>query len=72
MKSYIFDREKDDYLRDEDGEFCQFSSNDEVYKYLHDHCQFKDEWIDKNFYRVMHVKILKVENLDDEFKPHKQ
>lgn len=34
MKNYIFDREKDDFLRNDDGDKIFFPNQDEVYRYL--------------------------------------
>jgi len=62
MKLYIFDREKDDILKD-DGEKISFNSNEEVYTYLSKDCQFTDSWIKDNFYILRSQKILLVEDL---------
>lgn len=65
MKYYIFDREKDDFMRDDDGEKVFFPSSEEVYCFLNGPCQFKDEWIDKNFFIMKACKILKVNEMPE-------
>ncbi len=65
MKYYIFDREKDDFMIDDDGGKVFFKSSLEVYHYLKNDCQFNDEWIDGNFFIMKACKILKVEEMPE-------
>lgn len=67
MKNYIFDREKDDFLRD-DGEKIFFPSNDEVYHFLKTQ-EFKDEWIKENFFIMKGCKILIPEEIETSAPP---
>lgn len=61
MNNYIFDKEKDDLLRNE-GEKISFKSQDEVWDYLRNTCLFSQDWIDKNFFIMKGVKILEPEH----------
>jgi len=58
MKNYIFDREKEKILTDDDGVKIHFASNDEVYAYLSNQCGFADDFIDSNFYIMKSIKII--------------
>lgn len=49
MKYYIFDKEKDDYMKDDDGEKIYFPNPHEVFKFLKNDCQFNNDWINDNF-----------------------
>jgi len=62
MNNYIFDREKDKLIRDEDGELIKFKTQDEVYHYLKNY-GFKDDWICGNFFIMRGIKILAVEDI---------
>jgi len=62
MNYYIFDREKDNLLRDEDNEKIFFKSNEDVWDYLRNECQFSQDWIDKNFFIMKGIKILEPEH----------
>jgi hypothetical protein len=61
MKNYIFDREKDDFIKDEDGQRIVFKSSDQVYKYLKGQ-EFTDDFINKNFYIMKSCKIIGLED----------
>ena len=66
MKYYIYDKEKDDFVRDEDGQRVCASSQTEVYDYLKAE-GLKEDWIVSNFLSVRMFKIFPVENLPEFF-----
>lgn len=49
---YIYDKEKDDFVRDEDGERVCLSSQKEVYDYLKAE-GLKEDWIATNFVSLL-------------------
>lgn len=62
MNNYIFDREKDELMRDEDGVKISYKTHNEVWDYLENTCQFKPDWIKANFFIMMGVKLLEPDN----------
>jgi DNA segregation ATPase FtsK/SpoIIIE-like protein len=62
MKNYIFDREKDDFLKDDDGQRIFFGSSDDVYKFLKAQ-HFTDDFINKNFYIMKAIKIIPLDEM---------
>ncbi len=66
MNYYIFDREKNKLLIDNDGELVNFPSNDAVWDYLKNGIQFSKEWINKNYFIMKGCKILEPESIPTE------
>jgi DNA-directed RNA polymerase subunit RPC12/RpoP len=62
MRHYIFDREKDTLMRDEDGIKISFKYNDEIWNYLRNECKFSQKWIDSNFFILQSVGIIEPEH----------
>ena len=57
MKNYIFDREKDKFLMNDDGENIHFESNEGVYVFLKEQ-QYTNDFIRQNFFIMKACKIL--------------
>lgn len=66
MKYYIYDKEKDDFVKDEGGERVCLSSQKEVYDYLKAE-GLNEHWIVTNFSLVRMFKIFPVEELPEFF-----
>lgn len=65
MKNYIFDKEKDCFLTDDDGARLSFHEQNDVYKFLKSICQFTDDWIKTNFRIMRAYQILIPEDLPE-------
>lgn len=64
MKIYIFDKEEDDFMRDEDGEKLHFDEQSKIYPLLKSF-EFTDDWIRENFTWCRFAKVLIQEDIPE-------
>ncbi len=65
MNYYIFDRERNNTLKDDGGDNLSFKSSGEIWNYLKGGCGFTTEFIKTNFFIMQGQKILEPEDSID-------
>ena len=64
MNYYIFDRETEKLLIDDDGDLLIFESNASAWLHLRNNTGYKKEFINKNFFAMRGEKLLEVEEME--------